>query len=206
VSVPHFLDRFFFKKKQGLCVLFMPSFILCFYVLACLSTLTFFLKKKTGLMCALHAIFHPVLLRPGVSVDVDCQHLHRRHRLGHARVLCLGGGAGSGVSLSFLYFVLHFFFRLRRGQWGVFCFFISFCIFSFLLFVPWLRRGQRCFCFFLFSLVFQMSLFSVAYCAGVCEGCGKFFKLCHSNFFFLQVGGMQGSVKGVESFFNFFFV
>jgi hypothetical protein len=72
--------------------------------------------------------------------------------------------------------------------------------------VPWLRRGQRCFCFFLFSLVFQMSLFSVAYCAGVCEGCGKFFKLCHSNFFFLQVGGMQGSVKGVESFFNFFFV
>jgi hypothetical protein len=51
-----------------------------------------------------------------------------------------------------------------------------------------------------------MSLFSVAYCAGVCEGCGKFFKLCHSNFFFLQVGGMQGSVKGVESFFNFFFV
>ena len=40
MSVPHFLDRFFFKKKQGLCVLFMPSFILCFYVLACLSTLT----------------------------------------------------------------------------------------------------------------------------------------------------------------------
>jgi hypothetical protein len=31
---------FFLRKKQGLCVLFMPSFILCFYVLACLSTLT----------------------------------------------------------------------------------------------------------------------------------------------------------------------
>lgn len=128
-------------------------------------------------MCALHAIFHPVLLRPGVSVDVDCQHLHRRHRLGHARVLCLGGGAGSGVSLSFLYFVLHFFFRLRRGQWGVFCFFISFCIFSFLLFVPWLRAGRGVSVFFFFPSFFKWACF--------------------------QSRTVQGSVKDVESFLNF---